>query len=138
MQENTRKRYSKTWLDFVQLQGITADNPPTQDDFMDFFVQKKNGGHGYNTLKSEYSHINKVLKCAYGYDLSKYPRIWEFINSQGNGKIFLQYNYFFIYVVPAGEGRWHRGRSLAPGKVVGTGEGHWHRGRSLVGKTDMF
>ena len=67
------------------MKAITADNLPKEEDFLDFFLQKKNNGHSFNTLKCQYSHINKILKLTYSYDLFKYPKIWEFVKAQEGG-----------------------------------------------------
>ena len=87
MSKDTFKRYSKTWTDFIQEQGITAENPPDKEDFLEYISKKKEIGHGFNTLRSEYSHLNKAMKTGYGYSLSKYPQIWDFINATGKGYV---------------------------------------------------
>ena len=87
MSKDTFNRYSKTWLDFIQEQGITAQKKPDQEDFLEYFSKKKAKGHGFNTLRSEYSHINKALKTGYGFNLSKFPKIWDFINSTAKGYV---------------------------------------------------
>ena len=50
MSKDTFKRYSKTWTDFIQEQGITAENPPDKEDFLEYISKKKEIGHGFNTL----------------------------------------------------------------------------------------
>ena len=62
MLKSTREKYSKTWLDFIDIQGITHEKEPVEQDFLDWFERSKASGHGYATLTCEHSHLNKVSK----------------------------------------------------------------------------
>ena len=84
----TRQKYVKTWTAFTKQHGITVDKPPTQQDFLDYLGKRKSIDKvGYNTIKSEHSHLNKAVKNLYDYNLSKWPRIWEFVKSTGQGNL---------------------------------------------------
>ena len=61
MQKSTRDKYSKTWLDFIDAHGITFDKAPVEQDFLDWFENRKATGYGFATLKCEHSHLNKVI-----------------------------------------------------------------------------
>ena len=80
MENKTRKRYRKTWLNFINFHGITSDNEPVEEDFTNWFAIRKSNGMCLTTLKAEYSHINKCVQILYGYSLSKkWPNLWRFI-----------------------------------------------------------
>ena len=59
-EETTRKKYVKTWLNFINAHGITRDNEPVEEDFLDWFANRKSIGMTLGTLKCEYSHLNMV------------------------------------------------------------------------------
>lgn len=59
-EETTRKKYVKTWLNFINAHGITRDNEPVEEDFLDWFANRKSIGMTLSTLKCEYSHLNLV------------------------------------------------------------------------------
>ena len=59
-EETTRKKYVKTWLNFINAHGITRDNEPVEEDFLDWFANRKSIGMTLGTLKCEYSHLNLV------------------------------------------------------------------------------
>ena len=59
-EETTRKKYVKTWLNFINAHGITRDNEPVEEDFLDWFANRKSIGMTLGTLKCEYSHLNSV------------------------------------------------------------------------------
>ena len=94
----TRQKYVKTWTTFTKQHGITVDKPPTQQDFLDYLGKRKSIDKvGYNTIKSEHSHLNKAVKNLYDYNLSKWPKIWEFVKASGQGKLLI--NFFGIFDV---------------------------------------
>ena len=59
-EETTRKKYVKTWLNFINAHEITRDNEPVEEDFLDWFANRKSIGMTLGTLKCEYSHLNSV------------------------------------------------------------------------------
>ena len=65
MKEDTREKYSKTWVKFITAHGITAEKEPVEDDFLHWFSNSKAAGHGYATLSCEYSHLQKVRKTTF-------------------------------------------------------------------------
>ena len=80
MEKSTRDKYSKTWLNFINAHGITCDNEPVEEHFLDWFANRKSYGMCLSTLKAEYSHLNKCIQIQYGYSLSyKWPCIWKFV-----------------------------------------------------------
>ena len=57
--------YKNTWLDFVQFAGISVEKKPTEEDFSRFFEMKRNAGLSGNTIRSAYSHLNKIFLNLY-------------------------------------------------------------------------
>ena len=57
--------YKASWVDFVQFAQISAHNPPTEEYFASFLAHKRSGGLSGNTIKSTYSHLNKIFSHLY-------------------------------------------------------------------------
>ena len=60
MAKSTRDKYAKTWHNFIEIQGVTAEKQPVEQDFLDWFERRKAEGIVYATLRTEHSHLNKV------------------------------------------------------------------------------
>ena len=81
MGKNSKPKYVKTWLSFCDSYGITIDNIPKEEDFMDYFRQKSESGTTFGVMKSYFSHLNKACIVLYGWKLQKWPGIFAFIKS---------------------------------------------------------
>ena len=57
--------YKTSWLDFIQFAEITVNKAPVEEDFSRFFEMKRNAGLSGNTLRSIYSHVNKIFSHLY-------------------------------------------------------------------------
>ena len=87
MSPATFRIYKKTWFDFIEKYQISPSKRPVEEDFMGFLEDRHNNGHGFNSLKSYYSHLNKAMKCLYRFDLEKWPMIFGFVKATSKGYV---------------------------------------------------
>ena len=59
---DTFSKYKKSWLNFVIEKKITIGKPPTKDDFESHFETRREDGLAGTTLRSLYSHLNKMFE----------------------------------------------------------------------------
>ena len=79
--------YKKTWLDFINNMGINEENEPDENDFMNYLEKKRLSGYTGNTLKSTYSHLNKIYTNLYGIKLGTLsPRIYQLVETYSEGE----------------------------------------------------
>ena len=88
MHPKTFHVYKKTWFDFIRNMGISEENEPDESDFINFFEKKRRGGCTGNTMKSMYSHLNKMYTHLYGMKLGILsPRIYQLVESFCTGEM---------------------------------------------------
>ena len=57
--------YKTSWSDFVKFSGISVELVPTEEHFAAFFTKKREAGLSGNTIRSIYSHLNKIYTHLY-------------------------------------------------------------------------
>ena len=57
--------YEKTWKDFVAFAKISIEKEPMEQDIEKYFEHKREKGISGNTMKTYYSHLNKILSELY-------------------------------------------------------------------------
>ena len=60
MTDASWRKYEKTFKDFCSLTYKDHSSPPTREQFLDFFVARRELKYCGNTLWSQFSHLNKV------------------------------------------------------------------------------
>ena len=61
--------YKSSWMDFIKHSNISTENPPSEENFASFFAMKRDAGLSGSTLKSIYSHLNKIHSHLYNQKL---------------------------------------------------------------------
>ena len=69
MTEATFNKYKSSWIEFCREENITCDNPPKKENFEKFFESKREAGMAGTTIRSLYSHLNKMYECVYSRQL---------------------------------------------------------------------
>ena len=69
MTDVTFNKYKATWTEFVKEEKITCENPPKKANFESFFESKRKDGLAGTTIRSLYSHLNKMYECVYSRQL---------------------------------------------------------------------
>ncbi len=66
MKKSSRAFYTRTWMEFVEMTGISKEVEPTFEHFMDYFVTKREKFNATSsTLRSCYSALNYVYQQLY-------------------------------------------------------------------------
>ena len=87
MNIKTLNVYKKTWIEFVNMSGISVDNEPDENDFLTYFEKKRSSGCLGNTLRCNYSHLNKIYTQLYGMTLSSLSRrIFKVVEEYSKGE----------------------------------------------------
>ncbi len=84
----TRRKYLSHWEEFLQFSGITVDNPPTAEHFMEYFVNKReNANFSGSTLFTLYSSLNSVYTALYGEKLQVRKR--QILRRENQSMVFV-------------------------------------------------
>ena len=89
MKDETFNKYKNSWLDFVKAKKITCAKEPTKEDFQEFFEERREMGLSGTTLRSQYSHLNKLYQLVYGRqlgDFKGYPLL-DLVESFSRGEV---------------------------------------------------
>ena len=81
MGEKSKKKYTKTWLEFCDDYNISVEKMPEEKDFLDYLGKKKQNGHSFKFIMCLQSHLNKACVELYNWKLNKWPSIYELIKS---------------------------------------------------------
>ena len=60
--EDTFAKYKRSWKSFLIEKKITIGSPPTKEHFESYFQQQRENGLAGTTLRSLYSHLNKMYQ----------------------------------------------------------------------------
>ena len=80
LNNQTLKRYKKTWKEFKRTANVKKDSEPTQEDFAKYLTIKGEGS-SHNTLIVTYAHLNKMYKLIFKKQLSAYPELNKIVDS---------------------------------------------------------
>ena len=62
LSKDTFSKYSKSWKNFVVEKKITIGKPPCKEDFESFFETRRENGLAGTTIRSLYSHLNRMYQ----------------------------------------------------------------------------
>lgn len=76
----SKKKYVRTWMQFVQEYKIAVKKPPSESDLYNFIEAKFSAGMVSSTIRSNYSHFNLACQELYKEKLAKFPSLYCLIN----------------------------------------------------------
>ena len=78
--EQTLRKYKRTWIEFKRIANVKKDTEPTKEDFATYLTIKGEG-NSHGTLVTIYSHLNKMYKLIFKKQLSDYPELNKLLDS---------------------------------------------------------
>ena len=72
--------YRASWIKFVKTRKISIDQPPQENDFLEYLLSLAEGGLGGSSIKGAYSHLNKFYRMLYRQGgLEQWPQLFKLV-----------------------------------------------------------